>query len=185
MVSCQARDSRVEATPEQPLCYLPSRLQSNGAARFCPFFSPSAVKWIGIFLTYSAATPPLLSGQLTAWPVDSRQRIVVQSQDTDNLPSPSCLFNTGYENYSVLGSVTTTNHSTQLQKNWSSLLPCSFLSHYSQQEDLRARKLLIFSSVCSKASLFLLFFIFGISTVLRLINLSSTLITAKSRRGWR
>lgn len=172
MVSCQARDSRVEATPEQPLCYLPSRLQSNGAARFCPPFLSfsSEMNWHFSHLL-SCYSTTLLSGQLTDWPVDSRQKIVVQSQDTDNLPSP-CLFNTGYENYSVLGSVTTSNHSRQLHKNWSSLLPCSFLSHYSQQ-DLMARKLLIFSSVCSKASLFLLFFIFGISTVLRLINFYS------------
>lgn len=57
----------------------------------------------------------------------------VQSQDTDNLPFPSCLFNTGYENYSVSGSVTTSNHSRHLHKNWSSLLLCSFLSLYSHK----------------------------------------------------
>lgn len=118
MVPCQARDSMVEATPEQPLCYLPSRLQSNGAASFCPPFLSfsSEMNWHFSHLL-SCYSTTLLSGQLTAQPVDSRQRIVVQSQDTDNLLSPSCLFNTGYENYTVLGSVTTSNHSRQLHKN--------------------------------------------------------------------
>lgn len=86
MVPCQARDSRAEVTPEEPLCYLPSRLQLKGAVKFCLLSSLSAEMSWHFSLLLSCYFTTLLSGQQT-WPVDSRKRIVVQSQDTDNPPS--------------------------------------------------------------------------------------------------